>query len=353
MYDGFILFLGTTDLEKVDRFYAGLLGCQQVIDQKSCRIYKVSEQGFVGFCLHFEKKDLTSQSPILTFVTERVDSVYEKLKAANIKVDGLPRLNPKFNIYHFFATDFDGYRVEIQEFVNKDDARHFKSPAFLSELQRIATNKNQLDPEHLRKTVSKWGRIFGEYQIARMLLKVHDVPVDALERTFQFAFDKYEFIGKYLQVKGTVLSIGCGLGQIETALGEQGYKVVGVDTDTDLVSVATSISKTNPVSSQNVKFMKVNSTELPFPDQYFDTVMYISSLHEMKEKIKSLHEAHRVLKSQGILIIGEDELTWTRLSLINDIATADFVSTKKENLPSIFDHGGVSPYIIRYFRKET
>jgi hypothetical protein len=61
---------------------------------------------------------LKDRSPIITLVTEEVDDIYKKLIAAGVEVSGPPEYNPKFNIYHFFLKDPNGYSIEIQNFLD-------------------------------------------------------------------------------------------------------------------------------------------------------------------------------------------------------------------------------------------
>lgn len=126
MFDGFIVFLGVTDFSKVHRFYSDILNCPLVIDQGTCRIYQISSKAFVGFCLHLDvKTDPTVRTPILTLVTTEVDEAYVRIVSNGFHVDGPPRLNPKYNIYHFFAWDPEGYTVEVQEFKQPEHSSFF------------------------------------------------------------------------------------------------------------------------------------------------------------------------------------------------------------------------------------
>ncbi len=123
---GFIAFFGSKDLDATHRFYTGLLGLTLAIDQGACRIYQVPGGGFIGFCRHLEVSR-RGRAPILTFVTDKVDQVYEKFKHSDAKVQSEPTLNDNFGIYHFFAQDPQGYTVEIQSFDKPEDAKHFQA----------------------------------------------------------------------------------------------------------------------------------------------------------------------------------------------------------------------------------
>ncbi len=55
---------------------------------------------------------------ILILLTEKIDETYHKL--IKFRVDGIeqPKINEKFNIYHFFFKDPNGYMIEIQKFLD-------------------------------------------------------------------------------------------------------------------------------------------------------------------------------------------------------------------------------------------
>jgi len=116
-WDGLVAFLPTDDLQATHRFYHELLGMPLYKDQGKCRIYRVSNDSYVGFCTHFPQS--APEGMIITLLTDRVDEAYESLSGQqDIAVEHPPKQNPQFNIYHFFAHDPNGYKVEIQKFLN-------------------------------------------------------------------------------------------------------------------------------------------------------------------------------------------------------------------------------------------
>lgn len=65
-----------------------------------------------GFC----KSDRIDKDGVLTFFypeKTRVDSMYGKLRDI---AEHQPKMNPKFNIYHFYARDPEGRSIEFQYF---------------------------------------------------------------------------------------------------------------------------------------------------------------------------------------------------------------------------------------------
>ena len=114
-WNGSIMFLGTNDLEKTHHFYHELLKLPLYKDQGLCRIYDISGGGRLGFCSHI-KVIRDYKSPIITLLTDEVNDIYARLIKAGMKIEEPPKVNPKFNIYHFFLEDPCGYSVEIQKF---------------------------------------------------------------------------------------------------------------------------------------------------------------------------------------------------------------------------------------------
>ncbi|MEH1781425.1 MAG: VOC family protein [Nostoc sp.] len=59
-------------------------------------------------------------SVIFTLVTQQVDEWFEYLKERGVDFEKPPTLNKKYNIYHCFFRDPDGYLIEIQRFETND-----------------------------------------------------------------------------------------------------------------------------------------------------------------------------------------------------------------------------------------
>ena len=112
-----ITFLYTRDLEATARFYEDILGLPLALDQGDCRIYRVSQGGYVGFCRRAAAPEAPS-GVILTLVTPDVDGWYRRLVDLGIAFEKPPALNPKYDIYHCFLRDPNGYLIEIQRFLD-------------------------------------------------------------------------------------------------------------------------------------------------------------------------------------------------------------------------------------------
>ena len=112
-----VTFLYTRDLAKTAVFYEEVLELPLVLDQGSCRIYRVSGDGFLGFCQREEAPE-EPQGVIVTLVTAEVDAWYAYLREKGVEFEKPPALNPAYNIYQCFLRDPNGYLLEIQQFLD-------------------------------------------------------------------------------------------------------------------------------------------------------------------------------------------------------------------------------------------
>jgi catechol 2,3-dioxygenase-like lactoylglutathione lyase family enzyme len=110
-----ITFVYTRDLAATARFYEDVLGLTLALDQGDCRIYRVSGDGYLGFCQRAGGPESVT-SIILTLVTSEVDAWYAYLSDRGVAFEKPPTLNPIYNIYHCFLRDPNGYLIEIQRF---------------------------------------------------------------------------------------------------------------------------------------------------------------------------------------------------------------------------------------------
>jgi len=115
-FDGFITFCYVERIEPAARFYGEVLGLPLALDQGGCRLFQVAGKGYVGVCERPGRP--TPEGVLLTLVTDDVDGWHTRLEAAGVPIDEPPRANADYGIYHFFARDPDGYRIEIQRFVD-------------------------------------------------------------------------------------------------------------------------------------------------------------------------------------------------------------------------------------------
>ena len=110
-----ITFLHSRNLQAARDFYSQMLGLPLVRDQGTCIIFRTATNAYLGFCEHIDPIE-PGRRVILTLVTANVDAWYQRLKSQGADLVSQPQANPKYQIYHFFLKDPDGYWVEIQRF---------------------------------------------------------------------------------------------------------------------------------------------------------------------------------------------------------------------------------------------
>ena len=113
-WDACITFCYTADLEAAHRFYAGVLELPMVLDQGTCRIYRIRDGAYLGMCTRADAP--APEGVILTLVCEDVDGACERLAGRGVRFEKGPVRNPDYRIYHAFFRDPAGYLLEIQRF---------------------------------------------------------------------------------------------------------------------------------------------------------------------------------------------------------------------------------------------
>ncbi|CAN5451839.1 VOC family protein [soil metagenome] len=117
---GLIPFYPCHDLAATADFYSRDLKLPLARDQETCLIFRVTAGAYLGFCQH-DGPLPRHQGLILTLLANDVDGLYGRLRSLGVETEGAPRLSEGYRIYHFFARDPDGYRLEVQRFVEPLD----------------------------------------------------------------------------------------------------------------------------------------------------------------------------------------------------------------------------------------
>ena len=77
-------------------------------------IYHIAGSSFIGVC-----RGTPSDMPngvTITLVSDDVDGWHSNLMERDVNIRNSPRFNEKYQIYHFYLQDPDGYTIEIQRF---------------------------------------------------------------------------------------------------------------------------------------------------------------------------------------------------------------------------------------------
>lgn len=113
-----LAFLPVRDLERTHAFYHGALGLPFTYEAGGCRIYRVTEGGFVGFCER--ERAETAARVVVTIVSDDVDAWHRRFTERGIETDGSPRDHDGDGIRDLFARDPDGWLVEVQRLHDTD-----------------------------------------------------------------------------------------------------------------------------------------------------------------------------------------------------------------------------------------
>ncbi len=104
--------------------------------------------------------------------------------------------------------------------------------------------------------------------------------------------DSIEYISQNI-IGGHVLDVACGKGFMTEKLAQQGYQVIGVDI----------VLLNNNNENINSSYMSAEITKLPFPDNYFDTVVCTHTLEHIRDAPLALSEIRRVCKKRLIVVV--------------------------------------------------
>ena len=104
-----------------------------------------------------------------------------------------------------------------------------------------------------------------------------------------------------------ILDVACGQGGLSLKIAKSGCKVYGIDISENVISTARRLSERANLASE---FEVADAEHLPYADGYFDKIICSSSLEHFQDDVKALKEMNRVLKTNGILIMTVDSLSY-------------------------------------------
>lgn len=97
---------------------------------------------------------------------------------------------------------------------------------------------------------------------------------------------------------GRILDLGCGIGRYSRMLKKQGWQTFGVDINAFVCEYAQ--KKLNLDNIFCGDLIQAN-----YPDKYFDVVTLWSSVNHIYNPLEIFKEAHRILKKDGMIVLGD------------------------------------------------
>ncbi len=108
-----IVFLRTAAFDKVREFYLTKVGMAVWLEQPDVSILRHG-----NLLVGFHRQPTHDLDGLLTFFYDtraEVDEMYARLRDV---ATSEPKENPKYRIYHFFAADPEGRKIEFQQFLH-------------------------------------------------------------------------------------------------------------------------------------------------------------------------------------------------------------------------------------------
>jgi len=127
---------------------------------------------------------------------------------------------------------------------------------------------------------------------------------------------------------GVFFELACGSASHGLNMMKDGYKVVETDIAEGAVEKVREFAE-NLGIRKNGAFAVVDAEEMPFKDETMDGGFMIASLHHIPNPGKALKEIHRILKKDGVFMIGYEPATWQYYAFFPLIKLFRFVIRKR------------------------
>ena len=156
----------------------------------------------------------------------------------------------------------------------------------------------------------------NEIEIPDRLLHRLDVnDTGFLRRVYSGGLDKYK---KHLTrigfvEKQRILDAGCGFGQWTLAMAQTSKQAIGIDINSERVSVALQLASIN--GFKNAEFRQAALEEVPYPEETFDAIFCYSVVY-LTDYHKVFKEFFRLLKKGGDLYICTNGPGWYLYNII-------------------------------------
>ncbi len=98
-----------------------------------------------------------------------------------------------------------------------------------------------------------------------------------------------------------IADLGAGDGSFSLLLAQSAAKVIAVDSSARMIEVGREQAKRQ--GADNIEFRLGDFEEVPIADASVDVVFFSQSLHHAQHPERALHEAHRILRTGGRIVV--------------------------------------------------
>ena len=131
-----------------------------------------------------------------------------------------------------------------------------------------------------------------------------------------------------------IADLGAGEGAFSLLLAQRAAKVIAVDSSARMIEVSRELAARHGV--KNIDYRLGDMEELPIADAEVDLVFFSQSLHHALHPERALHEAWRILKPQGRIVILD--LAKHRFEEARELYADEWLGFSEAELESMLEH---------------
>ena len=133
-----------------------------------------------------------------------------------------------------------------------------------------------------------------------------------------------------------IADLGAGEGAFALLLAERATKVIAVDTSAKMIEVGREQALRHGV--KNIEYRLGDMEEIPIEDGEVDLVFFSQSLHHALHPERAVHEARRILKPRGRIVILD--LVKHRFEEAREMYADEWLGFSETELETMLEHAG-------------
>ena len=157
----------------------------------------------------------------------------------------------------------------------------------------------------------------------------------------------HDVLLRHLPRQGLSVDAGCGTGKWPIYLARRGYRVIGLD-------ISLEAGRTAKATDRDVSMTVGDVRQIPLRDRSLDAVISLGVVeHDERGPLEALHEARRVLKPDGILVLSVPYNNPFRRLVVNRLQTYVTWKRRRAGVKLGFLEYRFSKREVRRFLAET